>query len=78
MIESQKVWWIKVSFFLSAYEKTRSEILDKIMKISTISRCSSNYAKEILSVVDHIGVNEEIVLDKYLQAFPSFEVLIIV
>ena len=56
---------------LSTYEKTKPELLDKLMKTTTISGRPSLYLQELATLADRIGASEDIVRHKFLQALPK-------
>ena len=56
---------------LSTYEKTKPELLDELMKTTTISGRPSLYLQELATLADRIGASEDIVRHKFLQALPK-------
>ena len=56
---------------LSTYEKTKPELLDKLMKTTTISGRPSLYLQELATLADRIGASEDIVRHIFLQALPK-------
>ena len=56
---------------MSTYEKTKPEMLDKLMKTTTLSGRPSLYLQELSTLADRIGASEDIVRHKFLQALPK-------
>ena len=56
---------------ISMYEKTKPELLDRLMKTTSISGRPSVYLQEMLTTASRIGVTDDIVRHKFLQALPS-------
>ena len=56
---------------ISAYEKTKPEMLDKLMTSTCISGRPSVYLNELMSLAGRIGVGEDIIRHKFIQALPS-------
>ena len=56
---------------IEAHEQTKPEFLEKLMSATTISGRPSAYLHEMLSVVKWIGISDDIVKHKFLQALPS-------
>ena len=55
---------------LAYYEKTRPELLDKLMAETSISGKPSAYLRELGRLAQDIGAGEDIVRHKFLQALP--------
>lgn len=53
-----------------AYEKTKPEMLDKLMSSSTVTGRPSVYLNELMSLASRIGVGDDIVRHKFIQALP--------
>ena len=53
------------------YEKTKPELLDRLMKTTTISGRPSVYLQEMINTASRIGVTDDIIRHKFLQALPS-------
>ena len=56
---------------IKAHEQTKPELLEKLMLDTTISGRPSVYLHEVLSVAKRIGIGDDIVRHKLLQALPS-------
>jgi len=56
---------------LSMYERTKPEMLDKLMATTSISGRPSIYLQEMSTLADRIGASEDIVRHKFLQALPA-------
>ena len=56
---------------IEAHEQTKPEFLEKLMSATTISGRPSPYLHEMLSVAKRIGISDDIVRHKFLQALPS-------
>ena len=52
-------------------ERTKPELLEKLMSATTISGRPSAYLHEMLVVAKRIGINDDIVRHKFRQALPS-------
>ena len=65
ILESKKYEEIKQSL-IEAYERTKPELLDKLMSTTTITGHPSTYLQEMLSIAKRIGIGEEIVIHKFL------------
>ena len=70
ILESKKYEEIKQSL-IEAHERTKPELLDKLMSTTTITGRPSTYLQEMLSIAKRIGIGEEIVIHKFLQALPA-------
>ena len=70
ILESKKYEGIKQSL-IEAHERTKPELLDKLMSTTTITGRPSTYLQEMLSIAKQIGTGEEIVIHKFLQALPA-------
>lgn len=55
---------------ISSHEKPKSEMLDKLMPSSKITGRPSSYPNELISLTSRIGIGEDIVRRKFIQAFP--------
>ena len=55
---------------VSAYERTKPELLDSLMKSASITGRPSAYLNELQAISDRIGVGEDIIRHKFLQALP--------
>ena len=53
------------------YEKTKPELLDKLMKSCSISGRPSLYLQELTSIGNRIGVGEDLIRHKFIQSLPS-------
>ena len=53
------------------YEKTKPELLDRLMKTTSISGRPSVYLQEMINTASRIGVTDDIIRHKFLQALPS-------
>lgn len=56
---------------VSMYERTKPEMLDKLMKTTSISGRPSLYLQELSTLAGRIGASEDIVRHKFLQALPK-------
>ena len=56
---------------ISSYEKTKPELLDRLMKTTSISGRPSVYLQEMINTASRIGVTDDIIRHKFLQALPS-------
>ena len=56
---------------IGIYEKTKPEMLDKLMQTTTMTGRPSIYLQELMSTAEKIGVGEDIVRHKFIQALPS-------
>ena len=56
---------------LGIYEKTKPEMLDKIMQNTAMTGRPSIYLQELMSTAEKIGVSDDIVRHKFIQALPS-------
>ena len=56
---------------IEAHERTKPELLEKLMSATTISGRPSAYLHELLAVAKRIGISDDIVRHKFLQALPS-------
>ena len=56
---------------IEAHERTKPELLEKWMSAPTISGRSSAHQHEMLAVAKQIGISDDIVRHKFLQALPS-------
>ena len=56
---------------ISMYEKTKPELLDRLMKTTSISGRPSVYLQEMINTASRIGVTDDIIRHKFLQALPS-------
>ena len=70
ILESKKYEEIKQSL-IEAHKRTKPELLDKLMSTTTITVHPSTYLQEMLSIAKRIGIGEEIVIHKFLQALPA-------
>ena len=70
ILESKKYEEIKQSL-IEAHERTKPELLDKLMSTTSITGRPSTYLQEMLSIAKRIGIGEEIVIHKFLQALPA-------
>ena len=70
ILESKKYEEIKQSL-IEAHERTKPKLLDKLMSTTTITGRPSTYLQEMLSIAKRIGIGEEIVIHKFLQALPA-------
>ena len=55
---------------INMYEKTKPELLDRLMKTTSISGRPSIYLQEMISTAERIGVTNDIIRHKFLQALP--------
>ena len=53
------------------YERTKPEMLDKLMKTTSISGRPSLYLQELSTLAGRIGASDDIVRHKFLQALPK-------
>lgn len=53
------------------YEKSKPELLDKLMKSSSISGRPSAFLQELITLAAKLNVGEDIIRHKFLQALPS-------
>ena len=53
---------------IEAHEQTKPELLEKLISATTISGRPSAYLHEMLSVTKRIGISDDIVKHKFLQA----------
>ena len=56
---------------ISTYEQSKPEMLDKLMTATSITGKPSAYLNELASLATRIGVSDDIVRHKFLQALPS-------
>ena len=56
---------------IGIYEKTKPEMLDKLMQTTTMTGRPSIYLQELMSTAEKIGVGEDIIRHKFIQALPS-------
>lgn len=56
---------------INQYEKSKPEMLDKLMSSSVITGRPSMYLNELLSLAGRIGVGQDIVRHKFIQALPQ-------
>ena len=56
---------------IEAHERTKPELLEKLMSATTITGRPSAYLHEMLSVAKRIGISDDIVRHKFLQALHS-------
>ena len=56
---------------IGIYEKTKPEMLDKLMQSTTMTGRPSIYLQELISTAEKIGVSDDIVRHKFIQALPS-------
>ena len=56
---------------LNMYEKTKPELLDKLMKATTITGRPSIYLNEMIAIGNQIEVGDDVIKHKFLQALPS-------
>lgn len=56
---------------LNMHEKTKPELLERLMKTTSISGRPSVYLQEMLTTASSIGVTDDIVRHKFLQALPN-------
>ena len=59
------------SAIVSIYEKTKPELLDKLMKICTLSGRPSVYLQELSTIANSINVGDDIVRHKFISALPT-------
>ena len=62
---------------ISAYERTKPEMLDKLMASTCISGRPSVYLNELMSLASRIGVGDDIVRHKFIQALPQSVSLVV-
>lgn len=55
---------------INQYEKSKPEMLDKLMSSSIMTGRPSIYLNELMSLAGRIGVGEDIVRHKFIQALP--------
>ena len=56
---------------IGIYEKTKPEMLDKLMQTTTMTGRPSVYLQELISTAEKLGVGEDIIRHKFIQALPS-------
>ena len=55
---------------VSMFEKTKPELFESLMKSSTITGKPSVFLQEMLSIAKQIGIDDQLVRHKFLQALP--------
>ena len=53
------------------FEKSKPELLENLMKTTSISGRPSLYLQEMITTASRIGVTDDIIRHKFLQALPS-------
>lgn len=56
---------------ISSYEKSKPEILEKLMSSTTLSGRPSLYLQQLRSLADQINVGEDIIRHKFIQVLPQ-------
>ena len=67
---SQSNYDILKDAVINMYEKTKPELLDRLMRTTSISGRPSAYLREMISTAERIGVTDDIIRHKFLQALP--------
>ena len=70
LLEERKYTELKKEV-VAFYEKTKPELLDKLLARTSLSGRPSAYLREIERLAHEIGAGEDIVRHKFLQALPS-------
>ena len=55
---------------ISSYERSKPEMLDKLMQTRSMTGRPSVYMHEMLSIAERIGISDDIVRHKFIQALP--------
>ena len=56
---------------VSSYEKSKPELLDKLISSTTMTGRPSIYLNELIAISERLGIGEEIVRHKFIQALPQ-------